>query len=247
MAICEHCGTERQTLHRHRKTPGVEGGQYEDGNIEMICGNCHEDEHGGPFGGVLRGRLSDSPESKAKKSSAMKAKWEDPEYRSRVVEAQKEGWKDPDRREAHSAATRRWYAENPDKVLDRNRKIAASRKGKHYPKLAEAQKRRAARRREDLSYIPVSRDEFVAAVEELGSMRKVAAHFGIGYGTACNWRDAFAVKAKSPGRSATKRPARGTLVAALERNSWNLRKTGLEFDASHGSVRNWIKHYGIER
>lgn len=51
---CERCGAERSHLHRHRIIPGSEGGEYVEGNIALICANCHEDEHRSPFGQAVR-------------------------------------------------------------------------------------------------------------------------------------------------------------------------------------------------
>lgn len=205
MPVCENCGGERQVLHRHRLKPGVDGGRYEDGNIVMLCSNCHEDTHEGPFGGTLKGRLSNSPEALAKKSATMKEKWQDPAYREKVTEGQKRGWKDPARRRNHSKAAKTWYAENPEKVKVRNAKIAASRKGKKYPKLAEAQRARGARRRDDLSYIPISREELTDILRVAGSLRGAAKivkdKYGFGsYGTIANWCDAYGIPRKGPGR-----------------------------------------------
>ena len=51
---CEKCGTHRSHLHRHRILPGSKGGLYVEGNIELICANCHEDQHNSPFGQAER-------------------------------------------------------------------------------------------------------------------------------------------------------------------------------------------------
>lgn len=50
---CERCGTARAHIHRHHIKPRSEGGTDEDG-IELLCANCHEDEHGSPYGYTFR-------------------------------------------------------------------------------------------------------------------------------------------------------------------------------------------------
>ena len=79
---CEICGAERPWLHKHHLKPQVEGGTDDDG-VVFICASCHEDVHGGPYGGILKGRTSASPESLEKRSKTMLAKWDDPAYRDK--------------------------------------------------------------------------------------------------------------------------------------------------------------------
>ena len=51
---CNRCGTFRRWLHGHHIVPRSEGGSDDPSNIEHICANCHEDEHGAPFGNLIR-------------------------------------------------------------------------------------------------------------------------------------------------------------------------------------------------
>jgi 5-methylcytosine-specific restriction endonuclease McrA len=39
---CAHCGVFRVRLQRDRIVPGFRGGEYIDGNIQLLCANCHE-------------------------------------------------------------------------------------------------------------------------------------------------------------------------------------------------------------
>jgi DNA-binding CsgD family transcriptional regulator len=84
METCAICGTERPWLHRHHLKPRSEGGTDADG-IVRICANCHEDIHGGPCGGLARGRLANTPEARAKKADALRRRWGDAEYRERML------------------------------------------------------------------------------------------------------------------------------------------------------------------
>jgi hypothetical protein len=87
---CEICGAFRKWLHTHHVKLQAEGGTDAEG-VKKICANCHEDIHGGPCGGVGRGRSSLSPEARAKKSKTLLRLWADPEYRKKTLEAQQRG------------------------------------------------------------------------------------------------------------------------------------------------------------
>jgi hypothetical protein len=84
---CSDCGVFRRWLHGHHLKPRIEGGQDADGKIR-ICANCHEDRHGGPFGGILRGRTSATPAARRKKSKTLRKLWQDPEYRRKTLAGQ---------------------------------------------------------------------------------------------------------------------------------------------------------------
>lgn len=51
--ICQICAVERRWLHRHHIIPKSHGGSNDPSNLTEMCANCHEDEHGGPFGGTV--------------------------------------------------------------------------------------------------------------------------------------------------------------------------------------------------
>ena len=95
--VCHDCGLKRKWLHRHHLIPKSQGGSNDLGNIIEICANCHEDRHGGPFGGIIGGnRLAHAPAAKAKRRSTMLALWRDPEYRERMVDAHRRAVKHRD-------------------------------------------------------------------------------------------------------------------------------------------------------
>ncbi len=91
MEKCHNCGIERPWLHNHHLKLRSEGGTSDPSNLIRICANCHEDRHGGPCGGTSRGRLSATPEARAKKGKTFKRLWADPEYREKVLAARKAG------------------------------------------------------------------------------------------------------------------------------------------------------------
>ena|ERR1022692_3670963 len=144
---CHDCHKYREWLHKHHLKPQHQGGTDADGVI-YICGNCHEDRHGGPFGGPTgRGRLATTPEARAKKSKTFKRLWQDPEYRARIMEGRANGkqrdtskikeklqiyWT-PERREQRSSkmmelrskrfwsTSRKWTEEERKQYLERKR------------------------------------------------------------------------------------------------------------------------------
>jgi len=92
---CEVCSTFRKWLHKHHEKLQVEGGKDEDGT-RLVCANCHEDIHGGPCGGVERGRTSLSPSARKKKAVAAARLWNDPKYRKKVAAGQRRAIKKKD-------------------------------------------------------------------------------------------------------------------------------------------------------
>jgi len=42
---CERCGWDKALCDRHRLIPGHSGGEYKEGNIIVLCPNCHRLEH----------------------------------------------------------------------------------------------------------------------------------------------------------------------------------------------------------
>src|SRR5579863_1768858 len=107
--ICQKCGCGRRWLHRHHIVPKSKGGSDDAKNILQICANCHEDEHGGMFGGPLGGnRTAHTPEAKAKRSATMRAKWKDPKYRSKHLAALKRGLKKVDQSEKARKVRAAW-------------------------------------------------------------------------------------------------------------------------------------------
>ena len=44
---CERCGWDKSYLDAHRIKNGKDGGKYENGNVLMLCANCHRIEHVG--------------------------------------------------------------------------------------------------------------------------------------------------------------------------------------------------------
>jgi hypothetical protein len=45
---CHFCGVDDYALlHCHRILPGEEGGRYTDGNVVVVCSNCHNRVHDG--------------------------------------------------------------------------------------------------------------------------------------------------------------------------------------------------------
>lgn len=109
---CENCGVERAYLHRHHVKPRVEGGTDDDG-IRRLCANCHEDEHGGPFGGVLSRRLTHSPEASRRRRRSLRMQWADPEYREAIM--------------AKRAGQRRSNGMTAEQVAERNALVLALR------------------------------------------------------------------------------------------------------------------------
>jgi hypothetical protein len=112
MQACERCGAERQWLHRHHVKPRVEGGTDADG-IELLCANCHEDVHGGPFGGAHSRRLTHSPEASRKRRRSLRMQWADPEYREAIM--------------ASRAKQVRSNGMTPEQVAERNARVRALR------------------------------------------------------------------------------------------------------------------------
>lgn len=51
---CSVCGWKGE-CHRHRETPGSEGGTYAKTNVRLLCPNCHSAAHGrGEWNNTLR-------------------------------------------------------------------------------------------------------------------------------------------------------------------------------------------------
>jgi len=107
---CQDCGVFRKHLHKHHLKFKTEGGTDADG-VVMICANCHEDRHGGIIGGSLRGRLSNSPEARAKRSASLKAWWSDPTNRARMSEKRKAMWRTRDRQKQSEVMKAIWTPE----------------------------------------------------------------------------------------------------------------------------------------
>ena len=107
---CKLCGVFRKHLHKHHVKPRSKGGTDADG-VLMLCANCHEDQHGGTFGGSLKGGLANSPEARAKKSLKSKAYWADPTNRARRSELMKEMWKTRDRKKQSEVMRKIWTPE----------------------------------------------------------------------------------------------------------------------------------------
>lgn len=128
VGLCNRCGAGPRGLHTHHKCPRSQGGTDDPTNIEKLCANCHEDEHGGPMGGSLGNAAAHTPEAKAKRSATLKRLWQDPTYRRQHSEGRKRAWAaDPERRQRTSELIRRWYVENPEAASERAQKIAAAR------------------------------------------------------------------------------------------------------------------------
>lgn len=132
MEHCEECGVARQYLHRHHIVPRYKGGGDEPENIKRLCANCHEDVHGGPFGGTIGPRASASPEARRKKSVSGKAAWAAGRYANRKPRSPEA----EARRAAAAVAARR--ALDPEKEAIRARRSADARR-------ATAAKRNAKR------------------------------------------------------------------------------------------------------
>jgi hypothetical protein len=132
---CHDCGVFRKSLHKHHLKARTLGGNDADG-VVYICANCHEDRHGGTFGGHKEG-LTNSPAAQKKRSKASKAMWRDPEVRHKILEARKlaiengrrdtaaisrkcAAWWTPERRMAQAAkirearAKRFWASRGPN-------------------------------------------------------------------------------------------------------------------------------------
>ena len=153
---CHDCGVERDGLHKHHIVPKSLGGSNDPSNLVTLCANCHEDRHGGPCGGILKGRLSNSPEAQAKRTQTMRALWADPAYRARQLVAQvalhtpevnarrgagvRKWWADPDNH-AKGTAVKRAIARDPA----RRAKISAYQKARvHGPASPETKARQSA-------------------------------------------------------------------------------------------------------
>ncbi len=123
---CHDCGVERKWLHKHHILPRSLGGGDEAENLVSICSNCHEERHEGPYGGVLKGRLSNSPQAKAKKSETMKAKFADPIWRAKW-EATLYKAHTPEKEANRTAGIHRFYAvpENRERVAEALREVAS--------------------------------------------------------------------------------------------------------------------------
>lgn len=92
METCQRCGTERPWLHTHHVKARCEGGTDEPGNLQRVCANCHEDIHEGPYGGVHRGRLANTPEARAKKGESLRRYYADPTNHAALVERRRQQW-----------------------------------------------------------------------------------------------------------------------------------------------------------
>lgn len=89
---CAKCGIGRRWLHRHHIIPKSQGGSNDSSNILQLCANCHEDEHGGRFGGAVGGnRTAHTPQAEAKRSATMLELWKDPDFRARHLKGLREG------------------------------------------------------------------------------------------------------------------------------------------------------------
>jgi len=95
--VCHDCGRSRPWLHFHHIVPKSQGGSDDPENLIEICANCHEDRHGGPYGGLQGGsRMAHTPEAIAKRRASLLRRWQDPEYRAKHVAAMREGIKKRD-------------------------------------------------------------------------------------------------------------------------------------------------------
>lgn len=84
MANCSKCGIERDSIHRHHIVPRSRGGTDEAANIQLLCANCHEDIHGGSYGGPSLHRAhSNTPEANAKRASSMRRAWAEGRFAAR--------------------------------------------------------------------------------------------------------------------------------------------------------------------
>ena len=87
---CVKCGTWRRSLHRDHVIPRFEGGSDDLANIQLLCGNCHEDKTAEDLK-----RFRHSPESRAKmKDSALK-RTSDPAVRAEIGARTKISMADP--------------------------------------------------------------------------------------------------------------------------------------------------------
>ena len=110
--LCEKCGCPRNWLHRHHVIPKSQGGSDDPSNILRICANCHEDAHGGLFGGPIGGNpTAHTPEAKAKRRATMRALWDDPEYRARQSAALAEGIRKRDNKALSEKLKAAWTPE----------------------------------------------------------------------------------------------------------------------------------------
>jgi hypothetical protein len=127
---CHRCGFGPRSLHTHHKIPRSQGGTDDPANIEHLCANCHEDEHGGPMGGSLGNRLAHTPEAKAKRSATFRRLWGDPDYRKRQSESRRTSWARETDRVSRTRGMLGWIKANPDLLSARAKKIAAARNAK---------------------------------------------------------------------------------------------------------------------
>lgn len=124
--ICHDCGVRRPWLHFHHIKPKSQGGSDEPDNLIEICSNCHEDRHGGPYGGLNGGnRMAHTPEAKAKRRASLLRRWQDPEYRAKTLAAMREGIKKRDNRAIGEKNRAAW---TPEKRAAHAARISAIRK-----------------------------------------------------------------------------------------------------------------------
>jgi hypothetical protein len=91
MPICSECGIERTSIHRHHVIPRSQGGTEERSNIRLLCANCHEDTHGGTYGGPeLHRRHAHTPEANAKRAASMRRAWAEGRFASRPGRTQEQ-------------------------------------------------------------------------------------------------------------------------------------------------------------
>lgn len=239
---CKRCGVVRW-LHRHHIVPRSEGGSNDPSNIESICANCHEDAHGGPVGGKLRGGLGNSPASLAKKAETMRRRWADPEMRAKYVEARYRGWDGrrkprPEREELRAA----YHDEGLSQVaLGVRYEVSQVRISQWMQELGITA--RPGGRRHNISP-PADLVTLYAehTTEEIGE------RFGVSGGTVRNWLIAAGIERRPHGvgpHDEAKRPSADAL-AALAAQHESVTAAAEALGVPPTTLTAWLKRAGIE-
>ncbi len=252
---CSRCRTFRRWLHKHRLKPGVEGGKYEDGNVDLVCANCHEDVHEGPMGGKLRYRKP----SKRPSREVMEDGYVVRRLSVRVLAAELKTapsnvdlwlryYEIPRRPTGANLTPRQSGSPGYDVLYKRYvvGKETLEEIGADYGvsfatvgRWMDAEKIARRNRSEAQLHPRPPRDELAAAVEE-STQIELAEHYGVSVATISKWQADYGITGPRRSGRPRKRPPDAELLA-LRAEGLTQAKIGERYGVSQAAVQRWLK------